>query len=173
MIPMMLIELAIGLSLAFPPPQGESTTPAPGREHAAICLAPDVDSLRFLGYSRNARFISYRYATTGVPSSSMQGEPYDSVLFISRSGRKALLSFVFKLPDGPLETMDDGYSMRKTSRGWEASEGNGGPGMYERVEKFVTNLVQTPEYSLDLRIEAPNSCVEEIDYERQPEKAPK
>jgi hypothetical protein len=164
MIPMMLIRFAIVLSLAFPAPQDMSTAP----EHAgdaAICRAPDVDSLRFLGYSRKTRSVPYRHAATGVPNSSMKGEPYDSVLFMSRSGRKAVLLFVFRLPDGRIEAMHDGYFMRKTLHGWEASEGNGGPGMYERVEKFVTSLEQTPKYSLDLTIEAPARCIEESDYE--------
>ena len=74
------------------------------------------------------------FAATGVPHSSMNGEPYSSVLFLSRSGRPALLLFTFRLPDDRLEALYDWYFMRKTVHGWEAAEGNGGPGMYERVE---------------------------------------
>jgi hypothetical protein len=89
----------------------------------------------------------------------MQGEPYLSVLFPSRSKRKALLLFVVKLPDGPLEIINEGYLVRKTSKGWETIEGNGGIGMYERVARFVSDMERTPEYSLDRTIRAPKSCV--------------
>jgi hypothetical protein len=63
--------------------------------------------------------------------------------------------------------------MYKTAHGWEATEGNGGPGMYERVEKFVTNLTHTPEYLLDLRAQVPASCIDENEYNEEQKKLAK
>jgi hypothetical protein len=167
-----LLKVVIGLPLIFLAPQ-LGPPPPPAAQEAAICLAPDDTSLRFLGYSRHVASIPYRYAETGVPESSMKGEPYVSVLFLSHSRRRALLLFGFKLPDGRLEAMYDGYFMRRISGKWKASEGNGGPGMYERVERFVTNLTEQPRYSLDMGTQASGNCISQYDYDRQREKSGK
>jgi hypothetical protein len=103
----------------------------------------------------------------------MRDQPFESILFLSHNRHKALLLFVFRLPDGRLETMLDGYFMRKTSHGWEASEGNGGPGMYQRVEKFVTALEKTPEYLLDRRGQAQSTCISENEYDKEYRKSHK
>src|SRR5437667_4177101 len=129
------MKLALGFAIVF----SDAGAPPRAATDAALCINPNVD-WSILGYSKGTRFIPYRYAATGVPNSSMRDQPFTSILFLSHTRRRGLLLFVFRLPDGRLETMDDGYRLRKTSRGWEASEGNGGPGMYERVAKFVTDL---------------------------------
>jgi hypothetical protein len=164
-----LMNIALGYALAVP----GAATPPPAATNAALCLNPNVEWAGLLNYSRGTRFIPYQYVLTGVPDSSMRNQPYTSILFLSHNRHKALLLFVFRLPDGRLETMLNGYLMRKTSHGWEASEGNGGPGMYQRVEKFVTDLEKTPEYLLDRRADTPSTCIAEEEYDQEYRKSHK
>jgi hypothetical protein len=155
---MLFILIAINLVYLSLTPQSQIAAPSLASD-AAACLSPDVDSLRDIGYTSKTQFIPFHFAATGVPNSSMQGEPYVSVLFPSRSKRKALLLFVLRLPDGHLRIINEGYFAHKTSKGWETIEGNGGIGMYERVARFIADMERTPEYSLDRRIRASKSCI--------------
>jgi hypothetical protein len=163
------MNAALGFAVAV----SGAAAPSRAAKNAAVCLNFNVDWSGLLGYSKGTRFVPYRYALTGVPDSSMRNQPFTSILFLSPDRRKALLLFVFRLPDGRLVTMSDGYLMRKTSDGWEASEGNGGPGMYARVEKFVTDLEKTPEYLLDRRAEAQSACISEDEYDKEYRKSHK
>jgi hypothetical protein len=153
---MLLIKFALGLIYFLPTPQSAAVSAQASK--AATCLSPDVEWLNDLGYTPRMRFIPYHFAATGVPGSSMEGEPYWSVLFLSRSRHKSLLLFVTKLPDGSLKIVDSGYLIRKTSSGWETVQGNGGLGMYDRVARFVSEMERTPEYYLNRRTAHPKNC---------------
>jgi hypothetical protein len=162
-----MLAAVMNIILGFGMIVSNGPTPPQAATDAARCVNPNVDWSGLLGYSKGTHFVPYRYSATGVPNSSMRDQPFTSILVMSHDRRKALLLFVLRLPDGRLETMLDGYMMRKTPQGWEASEGNGGPGMYERVEKFVTDLEKTPEYLLDRRDTAPNTCISEEEYNKE------
>jgi len=159
----LIVPAIVACLFALAYPQVAPVSPPPGAEEAANCLLPGGYWLRFLQYPKRTRFLRYQYAPTGVPNSSMKGEPYSSVLFLSRSKQRALLFFAFRLPDGGLEVSMNGYQMYRTSKGWRATEGNGGPGMHERVELFVADLNKTPEYTLDMTLPEPKGCVSEVD----------
>ena len=49
---------------------------------------------------------------------------------------------ILRLSDGRNVALLDFYMMRKMRGAWVASNGNGGPGTYERVEKFVEDLTK-------------------------------
>ena len=150
----------------------QSTLVAAEASAAAACAAPGPEWLKYLGYSKTTKSIPYHYAATGVPDSSMTGKPYSTVLFLSHSRRRGLLFFLLRLPDGRLVSTIDGYIMRRTSHGWRAAEGNGGPGMYTRVEKFVSDLTRTPEYSLEMQMQALKTCISQDEYDKEQKKAP-
>ena len=150
-------------SAQIPP---DATLPSSIRD-SAVCQSPGGELLRFLKLAKGTRFVKYHYATGGVPRSSMDrdGFPYISLLYVSNSGRKGILAFVFLLPDGKIVTDSNLYLMHKTKQGWEASDGNGGPGMYRRVEDFVDELMKKPIYQVDLHEESKETCMSQQEWE--------
>ncbi len=72
---------------------------------------------------------------------------------------------VLKLGDGRRVALEDFYMMRKRHGVWEASNGNGGPGTYERVEQFVKGLLQRHPARVSFNAPVPKSCIGEREWE--------
>jgi hypothetical protein len=139
-------------------------------EAAACAMPPETLFQSWLKMPRKARFAKYRYAFGGVPDTSMDGNglSYISFVYFSNSQNRAMLTFVWRLPGGRLVRGEDIYLMKKSDERWEASNGNGGPGTYEKVEQFVHELSKERAQLVNFRQPyLPESCISQAEWEEE------
>ena len=110
---------------------------------------------------RAGDFAWVRYEIAPIPG--MWSTPGWNIVVYSRGGGRGTLLFVSPNHGGGFEAVRNGYDLVKHDSRWTASGGEGGPGDYDAIGRYVTALSRRARYRVKLVPGGPDCTQEKID----------
>lgn len=148
---------------AFAEEHRASTKLPTGVPPAVGCTVPTGSAGKaFLRLKRRGS-VRYRFFAQGIPNTSLSREKAVTVVYYSPDGNRAIVDTLFILPTGGYTVSSSPYFLVRAGAEWSTTDGQGGPGTYERVAAFVRSLDGTPLSSVPLRRYEVPGCSSERD----------
>ena len=116
------------------------------------------DDLKELGVAIGQE-VTVRYRQGSIPGTSPESPQRINVIVYSKGQKVAWMFFFNKKVNNQITAIDNAYRLTLDSRGWSASEGNGGIATYQAISRFATKLSKEPTYQIVLQSDG-SSCAE-------------
>lgn len=116
------------------------------------CLAAQdwiQDDLHGLGLS-TGKIAAVRYRMGTIPGTSPETPDVMNVIVYSPKQTHAWMLFFRQNQDGSISAIRNAYRLVRSSKGWDAGEGNGGVATYKAIGAFAMDIAKEPVHRVKL-----------------------